>query len=191
MMAHLLQMEYVSTIKHNYLNYFKNTKVLEVGSLDINGSVRTFFEDCDYTGIDVGEGNGVDVVCEGQNFPGEPDCYDVVISCECFEHNPYWVETFENMYRMCKPTGLIVMTCATTGRKEHGTSRTSPNKSPLTVANGWDYYKNLTEEDFRNNINFDETFSKYEFSENKISSDLYFFGIAANPKLLLKEKTHD
>jgi len=186
-MSHVQQIEYVNSIKSNYPNYFKNTKVLEVGSLDINGSVRTFFEDCDYTGIDLGEGNGVDIVCEGQNFPGESDCYDVVISCECFEHNPYWVETFENMYRMCKPTGLIVMTCATTGRKEHGTSRTSPRKSPLTVAKGWDYYKNLTQEDFRNTMNFDETFSKYEFSENTKSSDLYFFGIAGNPKYLLRK----
>jgi len=189
-MSHIQQIEYVNSIKLDYPNYFKNKKVLEVGSLDINGSVRTFFEDCDYTGIDVGDGNGVDIVCEGQNFPGEPDYYDVVISCECFEHNPYWVETFENMYRMCKPAGLIVMTCATTGRKEHGTSRTKPNKSPLTVAKGWDYYKNLTEEDFRNNMNFDGTFSKYEFSENKKSLDLYFVGIAADPKILGKEHTH-
>jgi hypothetical protein len=53
------------------------------------------------------------------------------------------------------------------------------------VAKGWDYYKNLTEEDFRKNINFDGTFSKYEFSENTKSSDLYFFGIVNDPKYLL------
>jgi SAM-dependent methyltransferase len=183
-------MEYVSSIKSNYPDYFKNKKVLEVGSLDINGSVRIFFDECEYTGIDVGEGNGVDVVCEGQTFQGETNFYDVVISCECFEHNPYWIETFENMYRMCKPAGLIVMTCATTGRNEHGTTKRAPHKSPLTVVRGWDYYKNLTEEDFRKNIDFDDIFSEYKFSDNKISSDLYFFGIAADPKLLLKEKTH-
>jgi len=184
-MSHVQQIEYVNSIKSNYLNYFKNKKILEVGSLDINGSVRTFFENCDYTGLDVGEGKGVDMVCEGQTFQGESNSYDVVISCECFEHNPYWLETFENMYRMCKPDGLVIMTCATTGRKEHGTSRTSPRKSPLTVAKGWDYYKNLTEEDFRTNINFDETFSKYEFSNNTKSSDLYFFGIVNNLKYSL------
>ena len=61
-MSHVQQIEYVTSIKSNYLDYFKNKKVLEIGSLDINGSVRTFFENCDYTGLDVGEGKGVDIV---------------------------------------------------------------------------------------------------------------------------------
>ena len=42
--------------------------------------------------------------------------FDVVISCECFEHNPYWRETFLNMTRVLRPGGLFVLTCATTGR---------------------------------------------------------------------------
>jgi hypothetical protein len=53
------------------------------------------------------------------------------------------------MVRVCKPGGLIVMSCATLGRREHGTARTSPGASPLTVALGWNYYRNLTARDFR------------------------------------------
>ena len=48
---------------------------------------------------------------------------------------------------MLKPGGLFTFTCASTGRPEHGTRRTSSSVSYGTVANiedMQDYYKNLT-----------------------------------------------
>jgi len=69
------------------------------------------------------------------------------------------------------------MTCATTGREEHGTERTTPKDSPLTIAKGWNYYKNLTVDDFCDAFNLDEIFLNYEFSENLRSKDLYFWGV--------------
>ena len=121
--------------------------------------------DSDYIGIDVGEGKGVDIVCPGQDYNAPDNTFDIACSAECFEHNPYWKETFANMVRMCKPGGLIVLTCATTGRPEHGTTRSDIGSSPLTVSIGWEHYKNLDEGDFRNAYeeSFDEIFSEYEF----------------------------
>lgn len=176
-MSHPQQINYIKLVKNQFQSNFINSKILEIGSLDINGSIRQFFESCDYTGIDLGEGKGVDIVCEGQHYDAPADYYDTVVSCECFEHNPYWIETFNNMIRVCKPGGLIIMTCATTGRKEHGTTRTSPKDSPLTIGKGWDYYKNLTRDDFLENIAFDDFFKTCEFSEDVSSCDLYFWGI--------------
>ena len=83
-------------------NSFCDTKVLDVGSLDINGSCRPFFADGTYTGIDLGEGEGVDVVADGADYDMPDNYYDVTLSTDCFEHNPFWVETFENMHRMSK-----------------------------------------------------------------------------------------
>ena len=77
----------------------------------------------------------------------------------------------------CKPGGLVVMTCATTGRPEHGTERSLPQDSPLTLAKGWSYYKNLTEQDFKEAFNFNPFFKEWEFSANKEACDLYFYGI--------------
>lgn len=176
-MSHKEQHQFIEFVKLTYGSYFTNSKVLEVGSLDINGSVRHFFTECDYTGIDVGPGPGVDLVVQGQDYDGPNDDFDVVISCECFEHNPFWKETFTNMHRVCKPNGLFVMTCATTGRREHGTSRSTPQDSPLTIAAGWDYYKNLTEQDFLDVFNLDEMFSSYSFIVNSKAHDLYFVGV--------------
>jgi hypothetical protein len=175
-MAHLQQAQFVDSLRLKLPHYFKNTKVLEIGSLNINGSVRPFFEGCDYTGIDLEEGPGVDVVCPGQEFNGPDNSYDTVCSLECFEHNPFWFETFINMMRMCKPEGLIFFTCATLGRPEHGTSRTTPSDSPFTVNAGWDYYRNLSKGDFYSRIYFDAYFRYHYFYTNNISRDLYFYG---------------
>lgn len=162
-------------------NFFAGRKVLEVGSLNINGSVRDFFRDCEYIGLDVAPGRNVDIVCEGQKYDAPDSSFDVVISCEVMEHNPYWLETFQNMVRVCKPGGLIVMTCATIGRPEHGTTRTTPSDSPLTVDIGWDYYRNLTRKEFEKNINLTNLFSTYHFQTNWDSFDLLFFGLKKAP----------
>lgn len=176
-MAHPEQMKYVESLKIIYPRYFNQKKIFEVGSLNINGSLRNFFDDCQYLGIDIGPGAGVDLVCEGQNYDGPDNTFDVSCSAECFEHNPYWLETFKNMIRVTKPKGMIFFTCATDGRPEHGTTKSHPVASPLTVAKGWDYYMNLNENHFTSSINFDILFDTYSFAVNILSCDLYFFGI--------------
>jgi len=173
-MAHQEQLEFMSLIRREFPDRFNGGRILEVGSLDINGSVRSNFRACAYVGIDVAPGPGVDVVSQGQDYDAPDASFDVLVSCEVMEHNPHWVETMRNMIRLCKPGGLIVMTCATLGRKEHGTARTSPDASPLTVNLGWDYYRNLTIDDFNNSKVAADT--DHVFMHNWISHDLYFIG---------------
>ena len=174
-MSHLQQLEFISAVKQNHPEYFNDKKILEIGSLNINGSIRPFFTQCDYLGIDVGAGKDVDLVCKGEEYDAPDNSFDVVASCECFEHNPQWIETFKNMLRMTKSGGLVIITCATVGRPEHGTTRTTPADSPLTL--DWDYYQNLTEADFREHFDFDTLFVDYQFIHNISAHDLYFFGI--------------
>jgi len=82
------------------------------------------------------------------------------------------------MIRLCKKQGLILFTCATEGRREHGTSRTDIGSSPLTVSKGWEYYKNLTEQDFKlSDVSFDDIFEIYDFFVENYVKDLYFYGI--------------
>ena len=119
----------------------------------------------------------MDIVKSGHEFDAEDKSFNTIISCECFEHNPFWKETFQNMIRMCKSKGLVIMTCATTGRPEHGTTRSASFASPLTVEKGWDYYKNLTKKDFTDEFVFENLFSSYEFSVDDVAKDLYFYGI--------------
>ena len=163
-------MNFIRSVKNSFSYAFNNKKVLEIGSLNINGSVRQFFTNCDYLGVDIGEGKDVDLVCKGHELPFLPMSFDVVISCECLEHDKHWFETFGKMCELSKD--LVVMTCATTGRKEHGTTATSPTDAPFTN----DYYMNLSINNFTNNFDFHTIFKDFGFAVNSDSHDLYFWG---------------
>jgi SAM-dependent methyltransferase len=177
-MAHKTQLDFVRSVSRSLPEYFLQQRVLEVGSLDINGSIRQFFDRCDYTGIDVASGPGVDQVCLGHEFKAPEASFDVTVSCECFEHNPYWRETLANMIRLTRPGGLILLTCATTGRLEHGTTRTTPADSPLTIAKGWDYYRNLAPGDLKGAL---DGLSAYRMWQAWNSFDLLMIGVRQGP----------
>jgi len=176
-MAHPEQAEYFSSVRALYPGHFERVRVLEVGSLDINGSVRDLFRDCDYTGVDLQPGPGVDLACPGHLLALPSVSFDTVISAECFEHNPFWRETLANMLRMTRPGGLVLISCATTGRKEHGTSRTNPDASPFTVQAKWDYYRNLTARDLARGLHLAGWLADWHSWVNYISCDLYFVGL--------------
>ena len=175
-MAHPQQQAFVAAIQAAFPAFFSAARVLEIGSLDINGSVRRHFAGCDYTGLDVGAGPGVDVVCQGQDYAAPDGAFDTVLSCETMEHNPYWRETFANMLRLARPGGLVLMTCATTGRREHGTGRTTPKDAPLIA---WDYYANRTAADFRRAIALPRHLSAWMFCADVAFNDLFFAGFKA------------
>lgn len=59
--------------------------VLEVGSYNVNGSVRHLCP-VPYTGIDVVDGPGVDVVYDGGRIPYGDRAFPTVICTEVFEH---------------------------------------------------------------------------------------------------------
>jgi SAM-dependent methyltransferase len=176
-MAHYQQLQFVKELSASLPTRFEHIKVLEVGSWDVNGSIRSLFKNCDYVGADIADGPGVDLVCNGESID-LPDChFDVVISCECFEHNSGWKETFQNMNRMLKPGGLCIVTCATLSRSEHGTTRTSAGASLTALNNYPDYYRNLKPADFKQNFNLKQLFSEHFFCTNSYSRDLYFVGV--------------
>lgn len=175
-MAHIQQMQFVRRVKEHFVPDTKNLKVLEIGAYDFNGSIRQFFPGADYVGVDLCEGPGVDLVGFGHEVALPDDSVDVAISCECFEHDAHWVETLKNMYRMTRPGGLVVVTCATLGRVEHGTKRSSSEFSPGTQSIGLDYYRNLGREDFENALHLRALFADYFFFTMPTSYDLYFIG---------------
>lgn len=172
-MAHFQQLEFVKTFSDFFIKN-KKINILELGSFNYNGSIRQFFPGSEYTGVDVINGNDVDIVYDGKNFDFKENTFDLCISCECFEHNPYWKENFLDLIKFTKYDGFVIITCATLGRPEHGTTRTDLHSSPGSM-NKWNYYKNLSAKDFKKN-NLNKYFSSYCIWENKISRDLYFAG---------------
>lgn len=175
-MAHNQQKEFCLSVQQRFPNRFINCDILDVGSLDINGNNRYLFTNYKYTGIDIGEGNNVDVVSKAHEFTSDKK-FDIVISTECFEHDMHYRESIKNCIELLHSGGLFLFTCATTGRPEHGTSRSADWASPYSHIQFNDYYKNLTEQDIREILRIEDVFDEFEFSENKESCDLYFWGI--------------
>lgn len=178
-MSHKAQQEFCQMVKGMFPDFFKNVKVLDVGSLDINGSNKDLFEESDYAGLDIGPGPNVDIVSLAHEYQAPDESYDVIISTECFEHDMHWEKSLVNIIRMLKVGGLFVFTCASDGRPEHGTRRTKPEDAPLLEGFGeWgDYYKNLNQADIRTAIDVDKIFWKNGFIYEAEACDLYFFGI--------------
>lgn len=164
---HLEQIEYCKNIKENYSKHFENKNVLDVGSMDINGNNRYLFTDCDYLGLDIGKGKNVDVVCQIHKFKSNK--FDTIISTEMLEHDKHWKESLLSMYNLLKVGGLLMLTAASTNRKEHGTTKTDTFSSPFTT----DYYKNITEE-MLNEVLKDLKYKKFEITISNNKKDIGF-----------------
>jgi SAM-dependent methyltransferase len=97
----------------------KGNKILDVGGLNVNGSLRPFFESlgCEFVCLDMEEHESVDVVCKPQDpFPFEDGYFDIVISTSCFEHDPLFWLTFREMCRVVKLGGFIYINAPSAGQ---------------------------------------------------------------------------
>jgi len=169
--AHRMQKNFIKEFID--ADHFRNKKVLEVGSQDINGNNNYLFQNCDVLRIDLGEGRNVDLVCHGADLDHESESYDSIISTEAFEHDSRFDETLKNIIRLLKSGGLFVFTCAGPSRREHGTTKHSRRASPHTN----DFYQNRTEGEVRQIINVDDIFKSYEFRSIREGADLQFQGV--------------
>lgn len=180
-MAHSAQIEFVASVAAKFPSMFYGARVLEVGSLNINGTVRDFFHACEYVGVDVVPGPCVDVVSLAHDLPAMPlfaEPFDVVISCEALEHDRFWPRTLAAMFAILRPGGLMVFTCAGPGRREHGTRCTSPEDSGTCQIEAWpDYYGNLSEQDILAQWWPVGGFKEHEFSSARGGIDTQFWGV--------------
>lgn len=163
---------FIKEVRREFPYKFRFKNVLEVGSKNINGSPRKYFWFCDYTGIDLSKGKGVDIVANFAEINLGHDRYNTVLCCEVLEHCKEWRQVLEKMLIIAKPGGLILITCAGPDRAEHGTKRTTPEASPDTT----DYYRNITTEDFKSVLP-SELFVQYCLMYGRGKNDLYFYGI--------------
>src|SRR5215510_8838114 len=115
---HQSVLEWVSGITRRY--DFAGQEVLEVGSLNINGSVRPFFEGAGtYTGIDLREGPDVDLVMNSHDLQFPDESFDLVISTEMLEHDDRFWASLEEMGRVLKKEGLLIITARGNGFMPH------------------------------------------------------------------------
>lgn len=92
--------------------------ILEVGSLDVNGTVRPFCP-TPYFGLDIVEGPGVDQVYDGDTIPFPKASFMTVLSLEVFEHARQPWRLAEEILRVLRPSGHALITARSTGFELH------------------------------------------------------------------------
>ena len=85
-------------------------RVLDIGSLNVNGSVRDLFKDAtQYIGADFREGKEVDLVINAHDLLGKfgMNSFDTIICMDMLEHDDkFWI-TLENINTMLNRGGRL------------------------------------------------------------------------------------
>jgi len=98
--------------------HFENGLVVDIGGRNVNGSLRSFFEEkgMRFLCVDMEPHSSVDIVTPpGENLPFEDGSVDLIVSTSCFEHDPCFWLTFKEMTRIIKPSGYIYINAPTGG----------------------------------------------------------------------------
>ena len=100
-------------------------RVLDLGGRDINGSIRDLLPGAKWVGLDIESGPGVDLVHDATTpWPAGFDRFDIVVCTEVLEHVERWGAVLRTASEALEPGGpeALFVTCASTGRPEHGAS---------------------------------------------------------------------
>ena len=143
-------LDWIKIIKKDHPKLFFKNRVIEFGALDINGSPRSIFEQSvEYIGVDAQVGEGVDKRALCHHYQDE-EKFDVVISTEMLEHDPYWDLSFKNMVDLVKIGGSFITTFAGPNRHAHGQEKYTPLNH---------YYRNIS------TIDIFPLIAQYQFKE--------------------------
>jgi len=100
-------------------------RVLEVGSYDVNGSIRPLinsWKPSEYVGVDMVAGPGVDVICNAECLVEKfgKERFDVVICTSVLEHVREWRKVVSGIKNVCRRGGVMLISVPSYGFKYHG-----------------------------------------------------------------------
>jgi SAM-dependent methyltransferase len=90
--------------------------ILEIGSLQVAGQeqiadLRPLFADKRYLGVDMEPGRGVDLVADVEALPNPDASVGTVIAMNTLEHVPRFWRGLDEIYRVLRPDGALLITC--------------------------------------------------------------------------------
>jgi len=90
--------------------------ILEIGSYQVAGqehlaNLRPFFPGKRYIGLDARMGPGVDQIADVEALPQADASVGTVLAMNTFEHVPRFWRGFDEIYRVLRPDGALVVSC--------------------------------------------------------------------------------
>lgn len=114
--------DWVEKLLKEHVEYSSHgPKVLDIGSLDVNGSVRHLFHKygVDYVGIDFREGPNVDIVMNAHDIDQFLFDFDTIVCLNTLEHDDaFWI-TLDNINKRLKQGGYFFFAIPTIGFPLH------------------------------------------------------------------------
>lgn len=102
---------------HSYVPKIGNYTLIDIGSGDINGSLRQFVpNNVKYIGLDFEQGKNVDMILKSSyELPFADNSIDFAISTSCFEHSEFFWLSFKEIFRVLKSSGLFYVNAPSNG----------------------------------------------------------------------------
>lgn len=124
---------WLKSLKARFPNDFIDNRVLEVGSNE-DGWTRSFFEKCQYIGIDLLRGNNVDIVGDVNTYNFGNMKFDTIVLLSVFEHDPTWQNTLKTCINLLTEDGAMIIGFGPEGNNYHPPDPwcTVPHKEFLT-----------------------------------------------------------
>ncbi len=99
--------------------HYLEGRVLEIGSLNVNGAAREIIPIA--VGVDIRKGQGVDLVASVTELPSyfPNGSFDACVSTETLEHVEDWRGFVRTTWDMVKDGGYLVMTMASMSKGRH------------------------------------------------------------------------
>lgn len=100
---------------HEYLKKFLENKapkrVLDVGSMDVSGNIKSLFNGVEYVGVDMRSGQNVDIICNGHNLVRKfgKESFDLVVCVDTFEHDDAFWLTLDQIKKVLKKDGWMFL----------------------------------------------------------------------------------
>lgn len=100
-----------------YLGAATGLSIVEIGSRDVNGSLRSVAPAGNqYIGLDFEKGKGVDLLLtDPYSLPLGDGSADVVVCSSCFEHSEFFWLLFGEVLRILKPSGVFFLSAPANG----------------------------------------------------------------------------
>lgn len=150
-------------------------RILDLGGRDINGGIRDLFpDDSIWMGVDIEPGPGVDLVRDcTRPWPDMNDLFNVVVCTEVLEHVEKWRDLVRTCSQALAPNGILLLTCASEGRRPHGAS------GAMWPADG-EWYQNVSPEDLAEHLGDLFRYSAVRYNPNP--GDAYAWAYAPKAK---------
>lgn len=149
-------------------------RAIDVGGANWNGSARPHLPNARWDVLDLSEhedtANDWETYTVGDattfRLSSETRGYDVVLCTELLEHVENWPAVIETLAKIVSDDGVVMITCASTGRPMHGATGT-----PMPLAGEW--YGNVDVPDLE--VELMKWFRTFHVSYQPLPGDAYAF----------------